>query len=1303
MKHFYTLFISLFVSITCWAQTGNWTDEGNYDISWYKNSQKEFELSTPQQLAGLAYLINSNKYEFAECTITLTHSFSLEEHYWIPVKSFSGKFDGNNQVISGMTIATANSSGDINIGFISILNGSISNLTIDNTSSIHIPYQGYEGNIGGFAGKTSLGSSIRNCHFEGKIQVKANGSTAACKTRIGGIFGVGYATVENCNNSGDISGTIEGTSRYINADCCGGIAGMAYTKIAFCNNSGNITLQSTAQANLGGIAGYAGGGSRSSIITGCSNTGHIISRFTGSKAYIEINTAGITGRNDDASVVYYCSNSGTIEAFNSAAKANSATAEAGGITGSNEHLIINCYNTGTISSESISYANSGGIASTNYNVVANCYNLGNVKARGDASNSLNTVAGGIAGNSFQSSANEKALLFNCYNTGEVTSANSKSFTGGVAGKVYSSSSVSAISKVRNCYISSIAEKGIGSDDNGQEENIEILTSQTMQSTDFPSKLNGNLAAFNDTTQNIKATLWSLVSSTNNGYPYLAMPEIKCETINPYSVKFSLDCKGPLSVDTYVKYGKLHDADTQTYPIRLGKPVIASLTPNTTYQYQLVMVSGDITVEQLPQTVTMPSVIVNISASDVKRRSATLKATLSGDLSKIKKVEFVLSSQKLQIGSDFPTPPLRYQATLTENIAIANLTDLVPDSGYSVNLYIETQDGNFTGGNFQFSTPSTGRVISEATQREQTQSTISFMTLVGSNAKEPEGTLKECGVYYLPLDTINAHRNEWWNKMEKWNKIKGTPEQYLGSNLPWFKILITDLIPDCAYAIRAYVIVDMPDGESVEDILNFEFDAMKTLPVYLQALEPHSITQTSAVLEGSIDAGDAAVVEKGFSLSEAFSQRTLNLEDGQTSYKVSELSPATQYSYHTFVTVKGGVTFNSEPQYFNTLPISCTASAKEITQTSAIIQIQLSPGDAILTEKGIQWRVNGQTTSSIKLENDDDQQRICELPANARIEYRAYMYTSNEGYCWSEWKSFTTKEISTAFQQADAMSNTSATLHATVECDTHSSAQFGFEWRKYDAPDLVPSNTVIAEQLTEGKIAFSLKGLTPSTYYKYRSFVKYQDKEYFSEWTAFGTADVFVLWVPTVQTLAVVSADGTSVTLLGYIIAGSEDIIQQGFEYWIAGPKLRAEEKQTIIAPNSNMQVAVTDLEPNKTYKYRAFAKTASGTTYGEEMEFKTGAPTGIRTTDINPFTAFLSSSPITEETILTIEGITEGEGIIEYRIYTLQGILVNQGKETAGGKSITIPIYARDYSNGIHLIQIIYKDQIKILKMSVGN
>lgn len=1306
MKHIYTLFISLLFSITCWAQTGNWTDEGNYDISWYSSSRQEFTLSTPQQLAGLAYLINSNTVILNKCTFTLANSISLAGHYWIPIKSFRHDFDGNNHEILGMTIATSSSLGDINIGFISNLHGQISNLTIDATSSINVPYQGYEGNIGGFAGNTSSGSSITNCHFRGSIQVSANGSSTSCKTRIGGIFGLGYATVEKCNNSGNISGVINGTSRYLNGDCCGGIAGMSYSKIISCNNSGNITLQSTVVANIGGIVGCAGYGSGTNFVTNCSNTGSIVSRLTKSKSYTEINTGGIIGRNDSSTPVYYCNNSGTIEAFNTADKVNYAYAQAGGIIGTNSFLVINCYNSGKVYSKSISYAQSGGIASSNYNVITNCYNLGTILADGDSSNNSYSIAGGITASSFQSSTSEKALIFNCYNIGEVNSSNNKKQIGGVAGRVHSGSGTSAISKVRNCYTSSIAEKGIGSDDNQQEGNIEIMASQAMQSTDFLSRLNGNLVAFNDTAQNIRATLWALSSGTNGGYPHLEMPHLKCEAIQYYSAAFSLESKMPLSSQMYVKYGKLNDASSQTYSISSGKPVIISLIPGTTYQYQLVMVSGDIRVEQMPQTFKTPSILTNVYASNVKRKSATLNATLKGDLSQIKKVEFVLSSEELQIGFDFPTPPLRYPATLTGDKAIADVAGLVAKSRYSIEVCVETLEGVFTSSKYYFSTASTGRIIAEATDRKQTQSTISFVTLIGNNAKEPEGTLKEFGVYCAPMDSVNAHADNWDVNSKIWKKIKGTPDQSMGSDLPWFKIHITELVPDCAYCLRPYVIVDMPDGdggiESVEEILYFEFDFLKTLPVKLQAFAPHSITQTSAVLQGSFDTGDAEVVERGFYLTTSYSQRTVLLEEGQTSCKVTDLSSSTYYSYNTFIKVKGEVVLYSEPQNFSTLSTSCSASVKEITQTSAVIEIDLSPGDATVTEKGIDWRIKGKIYSA-KLEGDIYRHRICDLPANTLIEYKVYMHT-NSNYNTSAWKSFTTKEISTAFQPADAISNTSATLHATVDCDTYSSAQFGFEWRKYDAPDLVPSNTVIAEQLEKGKLAFSLKGLTPSTYYKYRSFVKYQEKEYFSEWTAFGTADVFVLWIPTVHTLAIVSADGTSITLLGYIIAGSENIIQQGFEYWIAESKLRAEDKKIVIAAdnNNNMQVEVPDLEPHKTYKYRAFAKTASGTTYGEEMEFKTGAATGIGSTDANSFTAFLSSNPIGEEALLTIDGISPGGGVVEYRIYTLQGILVNQGQEMTEGQSITIPIYARDYNRGLHLIQIIYKDQCKTLKMSVN-
>ena len=39
--------------------SGNWTDSGNYDDTWYDASISSFTLDTPVKLAGLAYLVNN--------------------------------------------------------------------------------------------------------------------------------------------------------------------------------------------------------------------------------------------------------------------------------------------------------------------------------------------------------------------------------------------------------------------------------------------------------------------------------------------------------------------------------------------------------------------------------------------------------------------------------------------------------------------------------------------------------------------------------------------------------------------------------------------------------------------------------------------------------------------------------------------------------------------------------------------------------------------------------------------------------------------------------------------------------------------------------------------------------------------------------------------------------------------------------------------------------------------------------------------------------------------------------------------
>ena len=90
--------------------------DGTADISWYMDeSQDEYEISTAEQLAGLAQLVNGGK-TFEDKTIRLTANLDLSGYEWTPIGtgsrsdntitgySFQGTFEGDNHTISGITI-----------------------------------------------------------------------------------------------------------------------------------------------------------------------------------------------------------------------------------------------------------------------------------------------------------------------------------------------------------------------------------------------------------------------------------------------------------------------------------------------------------------------------------------------------------------------------------------------------------------------------------------------------------------------------------------------------------------------------------------------------------------------------------------------------------------------------------------------------------------------------------------------------------------------------------------------------------------------------------------------------------------------------------------------------------------------------------------------------------------------------------------------------------------------------------------------------------------------------------------------
>lgn len=364
--------------------------DGTADTSWYNETSTEFEISTAEQLAGLAELVN-NGTDFSGKTILLTADIVLNDtsdwenwensapnNTWTPIgnssNKFSDTFDGQGHTVSGVYINSENkyqglfghNEGTIkNIGVTeSYIKGEYSvggvcglNNTLRGTISNCYNSGSVSGNeeVGGVCGGNYSGSTISNCYNSGPINGTGeytiaggvcgenngtisnsyNSGTVIGNRYVGGVCGSdSYGTISNCYNTGTISGNLE----------VGGVCGWKTGTISNCYNTGTIN----GDKNVGGVCGFSGDGS----ISNCYNTGTI-----NGDSYV----GGVCGYNGGGTISNSY-NTGTISGYE----------EVGGLCGYNNGTISNCYNTETISG----HEGVGGLCGENYSTISNCYNSG---------------------------------------------------------------------------------------------------------------------------------------------------------------------------------------------------------------------------------------------------------------------------------------------------------------------------------------------------------------------------------------------------------------------------------------------------------------------------------------------------------------------------------------------------------------------------------------------------------------------------------------------------------------------------------------------------------------------------------------------------------------------------------------------------------------------------------------------------------------------------------------------------------------------------------------------------------------
>lgn len=289
--------------------TANWTDplviEKTLEIStewdgresdtgWYTKdpSADEFYIYTPEELAGLADIVNSGTDTFQGKIVNLMSDINLGSGLWTPIggysydstKYFAGSFYGNGHSITINDGQFApNETGFGLFGYIKGASRSkkaeVKDLTLYGNVKAESSVYTYIGGVAGYATNTDFECVANSMSIEVTVNTSQMGFID-----LGGI--VGWSVFNNfweCSNQGNISGIMNSTAE---RSMCyvGGICGMPTQATAAvnvygfidCYNNGNISAAGGSTNSSGGIVGYTTSNTYA-IFENCYSSGKISS------------------------------------------------------------------------------------------------------------------------------------------------------------------------------------------------------------------------------------------------------------------------------------------------------------------------------------------------------------------------------------------------------------------------------------------------------------------------------------------------------------------------------------------------------------------------------------------------------------------------------------------------------------------------------------------------------------------------------------------------------------------------------------------------------------------------------------------------------------------------------------------------------------------------------------------------------------------------------------------------------------------------------------------------------------------
>lgn len=403
----------------------------------------------------------------------------------------------------------------------------------------------------------------------------------------------------------------------------------------------------------------------------------------------------------------------------------------------------------------------------------------------------------------------------------------------------------------------------------------------------------------------------------------------------------------------------------------------------------------------------------------------------------------------------------------------------------------------------------------------------------------------------------------------------------------------------AQKVKPYAVFNDKDyvyGDEQIITLNQLTDAIK--------IETTDLTQTKATLHITVSPDTTVTVTRiRYKIDDAASYKLLP-QDGNIS--VEGMVPGQAFSCEVYVRCSEGT--GDKTATFKTKTLSPKVSTS-LTSTTAKLTGAYTIIDA--TKKDDYFTVNGTKYEGNEL-------FLTSLTPDSTYKV-TYTVTSEEGTTETKTATFKTPSLTLTTLQPKVVSNGCAVVAASTNI-SDKETNVGFQWIKYqykDIPTMAPKEGNAA--VYDGNMEAYIKNLQ-SEAYNVRSFYKSATgKYYYGEWITFDPTD-FSYLEPTVHTYEALEASENVAKVKGYVMQGTDDIIEQGFEYWGANTSqakaqrvkfAASENTATVISSGQVMTAELTNLLSGTAYSFRAYASTTNGTTYGEEQSFTTLGVSGI--------------------------------------------------------------------------------------------